>query len=185
MNETRDRILSVALDLFTDEGYDKVSLREVAEKVGVSKAALYYHFSSKEEILKTLMEPLVSVGKQMAEAMEDRPSRATWAKKWASFVEVILPQRRLFELIENNQATIHTLVAHVPEEMDFHLAMHEQMNAMLSDESMPLVDRVRIAGSIGLVVGVIASPAGGGFSRVPAEELQPLLIDAINDLLRE
>ncbi len=100
-----------------------------------------------------------------------------------TFVELILPQRRLFELIENNQATIHALVVHDPEEMDFHLAMHEQMSAMLSDETMPLVDRVRIAGSIGLVVGVIASPAGGGLSRVPAEELQPLLIDAINDLL--
>ncbi len=81
MNETRDRILSVALDLFTDEGYDKVSLREVAEKVGVSEAALYYHFSSKEEILKTLIEPLLSVGKQLAEAMEERPSCETWAKK--------------------------------------------------------------------------------------------------------
>jgi AcrR family transcriptional regulator len=185
MNETRDRILSVALELFTDEGYDKVSLREVAEEVGVSKAALYYHFSSKEEILKTLVEPLVGIGKQLAEAMQDRPSRETWATKWAAFVELVLPQRRLFELIESNQATIHALVVHDPEEMDFHLAMHEQMNAMLSDETMPLVDRVRIAGSIGLVVGIIASPAGGGFSRVPAEELQPLLIDAINDLLRE
>ena len=182
MKDTRDRILEVALDLFIEEGYEKVSLREVAERVGVTKAALYYHFSSKEEILKALVEPLLSVGGQMAEALESRPSCAAWAKSWVAAVEQILAKRRLFELVQNNQTTFHAL-AHDLEQVDFHLAMHERMSVMLSDESMPLVDRVRIAGSIGLVVGVLGLPADSGFVRVPAEELKPLLIDAINDLL--
>ena len=50
MNDTRERILDAALDLFIEQGYDKTSLREIAERVGVTKAALYYHFESKEEI---------------------------------------------------------------------------------------------------------------------------------------
>jgi AcrR family transcriptional regulator len=55
-NGTRERILEVALELFSEAGYDKTSLREVAERVGVTKAALYYHFPSKESVLMALIE---------------------------------------------------------------------------------------------------------------------------------
>src|SRR5580658_1177868 len=51
---TRDRILDVALDLFIEKGFDKTSLREIAEQLGFSKAALYYHFASKDDILMSL-----------------------------------------------------------------------------------------------------------------------------------
>ena len=53
--DMKDQILQVALELFTRQGYDKTSLREIAEHLEVSKAALYYHFTSKEEILRTLV----------------------------------------------------------------------------------------------------------------------------------
>ena len=53
--DMRTRILQVALELFTKQGYDKTSLREIAERLEVSKAALYYHFMSKEEILRALV----------------------------------------------------------------------------------------------------------------------------------
>ena len=52
--DTRERILDVALDLFIEQGYDKTSLREIAEPLGVTKAALYYHFAAKEDILLAL-----------------------------------------------------------------------------------------------------------------------------------
>ena len=50
-SDTRQRILDVALDLFTEQGYDGTSLREIAEQLGITKAAIYYHFESKEDIL--------------------------------------------------------------------------------------------------------------------------------------
>jgi len=50
-DDTRTRIQAVALELFTEQGYDATSLREIAERLGVTKAALYYHFKSKEEIV--------------------------------------------------------------------------------------------------------------------------------------
>ena len=54
--DTRARIQSVALELFAEQGYDKTSLREIAERLGVTKAALYYHFKSKEDIVTSLVE---------------------------------------------------------------------------------------------------------------------------------
>jgi len=53
--DTRERIQGVALERFTVNGYDQTSLREIAEDLGVSKAALYHHFKTKEEILDSLL----------------------------------------------------------------------------------------------------------------------------------
>lgn len=54
MNETAKVILEKAQDLFVEKGYERASMREIAERVGISKAALYHHFKNKEEILFTL-----------------------------------------------------------------------------------------------------------------------------------
>ncbi|MBQ0978883.1 MULTISPECIES: TetR/AcrR family transcriptional regulator [Micromonospora] len=53
---TRDRIKAVALELFTEQGYEKTSLREIAERLNVTKAALYYHFKSKDDIVASFVE---------------------------------------------------------------------------------------------------------------------------------
>lgn len=55
---TRQRIQEVALELFAEQGYEKTSLREIAERLDVTKAALYYHFKTKEEILVSIFEDL-------------------------------------------------------------------------------------------------------------------------------
>ena len=54
--DTRELIRGVALDLFAERGYDATSLREIAERLGVTKAAVYYHFRTKEEILASLFD---------------------------------------------------------------------------------------------------------------------------------
>jgi AcrR family transcriptional regulator len=54
--DTREQIRGVALDLFAERGYDATSLREIAERLGVTKAAVYYHFRTKEEILASLFD---------------------------------------------------------------------------------------------------------------------------------
>ena len=51
---TKERILDIALELFTDQGYERTSLRQIAERLGFSKAAIYYHFASKDDILMAL-----------------------------------------------------------------------------------------------------------------------------------
>ncbi|MGX8694645.1 MAG: TetR/AcrR family transcriptional regulator [Methanobrevibacter sp.] len=48
---TKEKIFNVSLDLFSKKGYDSVSLREIAEEVGIQKSSIYSHYSSKEAIL--------------------------------------------------------------------------------------------------------------------------------------
>jgi AcrR family transcriptional regulator len=52
----RERIISAAVDVFYEQGYPKASLRHIAGRVGVTQAAIYYHFRSKEEILYSIIE---------------------------------------------------------------------------------------------------------------------------------
>jgi AcrR family transcriptional regulator len=57
--ETADRIRSAALELIAAKGVHQVSLREIAERVGVTKPALYYHFASREELVRSLVQPFI------------------------------------------------------------------------------------------------------------------------------
>lgn len=56
---TRESIQSVALRLFAEQGYESTSMRQIAEQLGFTKAALYYHFPSKEDIVRALIESML------------------------------------------------------------------------------------------------------------------------------
>lgn len=57
-DQTRARILQVALELIADRGYAATSTREIAEHLGFTKAALYYHFRTKDDLLAAIVGPL-------------------------------------------------------------------------------------------------------------------------------
>ncbi|WP_433490446.1 TetR/AcrR family transcriptional regulator [Nocardia grenadensis] len=71
-SETRERIHAAALELFTARGIQETSLRQIAEKLGLTKPALYYHFSSREELLRSLVQPLFDDVEATITADEDR-----------------------------------------------------------------------------------------------------------------
>ena len=53
-SETRDKILDAARELFSEQGYDGVSMRQVAEKIEYSPTAIYVHFADKEDLFHEL-----------------------------------------------------------------------------------------------------------------------------------
>jgi AcrR family transcriptional regulator len=72
--DTREEIRQVALELFAHKGFEQTSLREIAERLDITKAALYYHFPSKEELLGDVVEPIVAdLGEFLAEAERRMP----------------------------------------------------------------------------------------------------------------
>ena len=72
--DTRDRALGVALELFARHGYTATSLREIAEQLGVTKAALYFHFRTKEEILTAILRGyLDGIAELAQDAAANRP----------------------------------------------------------------------------------------------------------------
>jgi AcrR family transcriptional regulator len=71
--DTRARIQEIALRLFTEQGYEATSLREIAEALGVTKAALYYHFKTKDDIVASLTEDRQAAMERLIKWARDRP----------------------------------------------------------------------------------------------------------------
>jgi hypothetical protein len=106
------------------------------------------------------VRPLCDHLEPLAAALANRPDRMRWGECLSTIVEWILPQRRLFDLADK--------------------VFHEALDAVFAGEATPLADRVRLAGSVGVIAGVLGGPAGKVFWHVPAEALKPLLMRVIH-----
>ena len=51
----RDKIFDVSVDLFSEFGYDGVSIRQIAGEVGIKEISIYNHYKSKESILDSIL----------------------------------------------------------------------------------------------------------------------------------
>lgn len=57
---TKDKIFNVSVDLFSEYGFDGVSIRQIARKVGIKESSIYNHYSSKESILDSILDYYIS-----------------------------------------------------------------------------------------------------------------------------
>jgi AcrR family transcriptional regulator len=79
---TRQRILDAATELFEQRGFAGTSIRDLAVRVGMTKAALYYHFPSKEEVLQALLTPFLDdIDRIIAATAAGQWSRAELVKR--------------------------------------------------------------------------------------------------------
>jgi AcrR family transcriptional regulator len=94
--ETRARIHNVALEAFAEHGYERTTMQEIANRLGITRPALYFHYRSKEDIL-------VSVHAELAHSVDDL---ITWAnaqpRTRATRREVL---RRLYDLMSGPWGT--------------------------------------------------------------------------------
>jgi AcrR family transcriptional regulator len=179
--DTRERILDVALELFSDQGYEKTSLRQIAERLGFSKAAIFYHFASKEDLLLALHLRLHEYGREfLASTSEGLSSLDEWAALLDGFIEQMLQQRALFFLQERNRAAIERL--HDARHEADHDDLENRLKQVLSDSSFDVHDRVRMACAFGAVIGALLV-SGDAFSAVPEAELGHMIRDVVHAIL--
>ena len=69
---TRQRIQEVARDLFLQQGVQRTSLQDIADRLGITKPALYYHFASREELVRSILVPLIDEGERFVSDQESR-----------------------------------------------------------------------------------------------------------------
>jgi len=182
---TRERILDTALDLFTEHGYDKTSLREIADELGFTKAALYYHFEHKEDILLALHLRLHALGHDVLDRLSHLDDASEGVEFWAGlfdqFIDQILANRQLFLFHARNQSALE-VVAQSGHNTDDHADMEEHLRRLLANPAIPTRLRVRLACSIGAVMGTLMG-AGEAFADIPTDELTEYVRDAVRDLL--
>lgn len=73
--DTRERIREVALQLFIRQGFTHTTLQDIADELGLTRAALYYHHPSKDHLVATLVQPAIDdIDAFLAEAERTSPS---------------------------------------------------------------------------------------------------------------
>jgi len=91
---TRQQILETAQRLFAELGYDATSLQMIADELGLTKAAVYYHFRAKNEILQAIMLPGIERLKALLDdAAAIRGRRARLEFLVSGFVDFLVQNR--------------------------------------------------------------------------------------------
>jgi AcrR family transcriptional regulator len=109
-NDSRQRFLDVAVRLFTRHSFAGTSLQMIADEVGVTKAAVYHHFRTREELLSAVIEPVVSELREVLDAAEALRSRHARAERMLTgFVDIAVRNRALISVLAADPGVIDTL----------------------------------------------------------------------------
>ena len=173
--DTRVRILDAALQLFTEHGFDGTTLQEIADRLGFTKAALYYHFRSKDDLLQALIAPAVGELDALLCAHEDKPDTPTERRRFVEdYLDCLLTQRRLIAYMASDIAiVVHPLIAAGARDRQ------KRVIARLIGDGLDFREEVRVIATVRAISGVIAH-----YPNADTEELRAVLKDVARDLLR-
>jgi len=124
---TRERILDVALRLFAENSFAGTSLQMIADEMGLTKAAVYHHFHTREELLRTLVQPALDEMVAVTDvAAGQRTPHARAEHFLTGFIDLALRHRKLTAILGTDQAVTQQLLrsqAHFEEVVGRPLAM--------------------------------------------------------------
>jgi AcrR family transcriptional regulator len=178
-SDTRTRLLDTALKLFSEHGFDGTSLQMIADELGVTKAAVYYHFKTKDEIAEAVAAPaLQELDQILDEARAKRSRGAQIDHALAGFIDIIVCQRTLSGLFNSDpglrRLINRTLEAPPGEDLK------TKMKAVFAGPAPSLADAITVH-----VVFAGLATAGGApeFGAIDAETLRQHLLDVGRRLL--
>lgn len=170
---TRQRILDVALDLFADRGYGTTSLQDIADAMGVTKAAVYHHFNAKADILRALSTSTLAAITAVADGVSVLPGRrARIDAMIEGCLEVILSRRAVMRVLANDPA-MRTDMGTARQFAD----LRERLPVALYGENPTPEQRFAVHAGLGLADEVI------GLADLPEEEIRRILSGAIRRLI--
>jgi AcrR family transcriptional regulator len=147
--DTRSRAQKVALELFAEQGYEKTSLREIAERLGVTKAALYYHFKSKEDIVHSFTDDHYARLDELIEwAKTQQPGERTRRAILDRYVGIVFGGVDVFRFIEQNRAAMQSMEAGKGDRMARFRSRLDTLVDLLAGPAAPLRERVRATAAL-------------------------------------
>ena len=146
--DTRSRAQKVALELFAEQGYEKTSLREIAERLGVTKAALYYHFKSKEDIVHSLTDDYFAEIDDLLDWAKEQPRNdQTQRAILERYVGIVMAGSEVFRFMEQNRASIQAMETGKDRFARFRDRLDTLVD-LLAGAGAPLRDRMRATAAV-------------------------------------
>ena len=157
---SRGEILDAALACFTAHGYHETSIDEIADRAGLSKGAIYWHFAGKRELFLALVdraqEPVEALAQSVAEAPDLRSALRALFARIPDYIEEQLPFVRLsFEYLSQSAHDPGIRARQERKQKTWNAVLHEQLAADAQD--------------IGIVIG--STVAGLSLIRLTQPEL--------------
>lgn len=167
---TRERLLEAAVRLITHHGFAGTSLQMIADELGFTKAAIYYHFRTREQLLSAVVEPFLA---RMREVIEDAELQRTAAARAdqmvCGYAELAVRNRALVSALANDPS-VNEALRNRPE---WDGVINRQM-ALLADVDPGPAGTVKAA----MVFAGIAGAAGVAAEGTSDADLSRYLIDA-------
>jgi AcrR family transcriptional regulator len=170
--DTRAEIRAVAMELIAEQGFEQTSLRQIAERLGITKAALYYHYSSKGELLNELVDPLAADLRSFSSRAEELGAE-NQRRILEEYFDLCAEHRGLFLSVLRDVSVLSQL-----EVLSDLLHWRAELDAVLVGSDKP-ADRVRAVVALGgLQDCAILLP------DVPPADLRSAAVDAAHRALR-
>lgn len=190
--ETRSRILTAALDLFAQEGYDATGVSEICQAAGLSKGAFYHHFPSKQAVFLELLNLwLDTLDEQMVAAQLGAQDVPQALLQMAGLMQGVFEQAggylpmflEFWRQASRDPAVWQALIAP-------YRRYHQQFKTMIergiTEGSLKPVDpdiaaRAVVAQAVGLLLQGLLDSQDADWSKVTVESIHVLL----NGLMKE
>ncbi len=167
--DTRQRLIDVAVDLFTRHSFAGTSLQMIADEMGFTKAAIYYHFRTREELLAAVVEAIFDQLRDIittAEAQRSATARADYMLR--GYAELAVANRALVSVLACDPS-VTTLLRGQPHWADL---ISSQLTLLAGDE--------QDAGGLikaTVVLAGISSAVGPAWITVADDDLLRHLVD--------
>jgi AcrR family transcriptional regulator len=160
-----DRLLDTARRLFLEHGYAGTSLQMIADELGVTKAALYYHFKTKDDLLAALVAPALAELERVLDDIEAAPARRRPRLFVDGYVDFLLDNRGISALgVRDATFVTHPLV------VDVVVRLQRRIKRLLHADELSFDEGVRFAGALGALQAGVAA-----FPDADSEQLRPPL----------
>ena len=176
--DTKAEIHRAAVNLFSTQGYDKTSLREIAEQVGITKASLYYHYSSKQQLLRaivgTFLDELFEV-LRLTETLEWSPENEQQAL--GAYVDVVIAHRATGPTLLRDIAAV---LAAFGDDLDELIGRSRRFQLWLAGPDPTVADRLRAAAAVETIGAAMSAELDPSVSDA---EIRAVLLDAATAVL--
>ncbi|TYB54566.1 TetR/AcrR family transcriptional regulator [Nonomuraea sp. PA05] len=164
-SDTRTRIQAVARELFVQQGIQNTSLRQISERLGITKPALYYHFSSRDDLVRSIVEPLVE---DIEAFLRGRAPGGEPRALLDDYFELIWRHREVIVMMVRDLTTLGHL--------DLGTRMFEwrrELVARLLGPELTTAQQIRATVALGGM-----SDCAVEFAHLPLEEVKPTAVEA-------
>lgn len=172
----KSRVVTAAQALFLERGVHATSLQMIADSIGVTKAAVYFQFRSKREIVLAVIAPAVArIGEVVASAETEKSSLRRFDVAVGGLVDVVIEQGQVASLLRRDTEVAEMVEA----DPEFRGLMARLDELLVGPEPAPAA-RVALALAGGGLMAVGLDP---GWTHVDAATLRSVLSEAVHRIL--